>query len=71
MTRCSRRMRTGSATRACRTRDPAKHWTVALWARNLADEDYLVGAYDLAAFGFDQYVVGAPRTYGITLSYRL
>ncbi len=50
---------------------PAKHWTVALWARNLADEDYLVGAYDLAAFGFDQYVVGAPRTYGITLSYRL
>jgi iron complex outermembrane recepter protein len=50
---------------------PAGHWMLAVWAKNLADEDYLVGAYDLAAFGFDQYVVGAPRTYGITLSYRL
>lgn len=48
-----------------------EHLTVALWGKNLADEDYLPGAFDLAAFGFDQWVVGEPRTYGITLSYRL
>ena len=44
---------------------------VALWGRNLGDEQYATGAYDLAAFGFDQLIVGDPRSYGLTLSYRL
>lgn len=48
-----------------------EHWGVALWGRNLADEEYLVAGFDLVAFGFYQHVVGAPRTYGITLSYHL
>jgi iron complex outermembrane receptor protein len=43
--------------------------TVTAWVRNLADKDYLVGAYDLAAFGWDQWVVGEPRTYGVTFEY--
>lgn len=41
-----------------------------LWGKNLGDRDYLVDAFDLAAFGFDQLVVGDPRTYGATLAYR-
>jgi iron complex outermembrane receptor protein len=47
------------------------HWNVTVWGRNLADQKYLVAGFDLAAFGFDQLVVGAPRTYGVTLGYRL
>jgi iron complex outermembrane receptor protein len=46
-----------------------EHVTVTAWVRNLADEEYLVGAYDLAAFGWDQWVVGEPRAYGITFEY--
>lgn len=45
--------------------------SVTLWGRNLGDEQYATGAYDLAAFGFDQIIVGDPRSYGLTLSYRL
>ncbi len=48
---------------------PGEHATVTAWVRNLADEDYLVGAYDLASFGWDQWVVGEPRTYGVTVEY--
>lgn len=42
----------------------------SLWGKNLGNRDYLLDAFDLAAFGFDQLVVGDPRTYGATLSYR-
>ncbi|HEX7374601.1 MAG TPA: TonB-dependent receptor, partial [Steroidobacteraceae bacterium] len=48
---------------------PGDHATVTAWVRNLTDEDYLVGGYDLAAFGWDQWVVGEPRTYGVTFEY--
>jgi iron complex outermembrane receptor protein len=46
-----------------------EHMTVTAWVRNLSDKDYLVGAYDLASFGWDQWVVGEPRTYGVTFEY--
>ena len=42
---------------------------VALWARNLADEEYLVYAFDLSFLGFNEEMLGAPRTYGIGVSY--
>ncbi|HEY6644140.1 TonB-dependent receptor [Povalibacter sp.] len=48
---------------------PSAHTSVTAWVRNLADKDYLVGAYDLASFGWDQWVVGEPRTYGVTFEY--
>ena len=47
----------------------SRHATVTAWVRNIADKDYLVGAYDLASFGWNQWVVGEPRTYGITFEY--
>ena len=45
--------------------------TFTAWVRNLSDEQYLNGAYDISAFGFDEYAVGLPRTYGLTIQYRL
>ena len=48
---------------------PNEHVAVTAWVRNLADEEYLVSAFDLASFGWNQWVVGEPRTYGVTLEY--
>ena len=45
--------------------------TFTAWVRNLSDEQYLNGAYDISAFGFDEYTVGLPRTYGLTIQYRV
>jgi hypothetical protein len=46
---------------------------VALWGRNLTDEDYRVdfqGDLPAALFGGSkQQVLGAPSTYGIELAY--
>lgn len=43
---------------------------VSAWGRNITNKQYLVSAYDLSAFGFDQWVVGDPRTFGVTVRYR-
>ena len=54
----------------------ASHWSVALWARNLTDEDYFVRGF--GGFGNDprkQYAVepyyqyGQPRLLGVSASY--
>lgn len=45
---------------------------VALWGRNLSDETYLETSYDLTLYtGSLQSQYGMPRTYGISLRYRL
>lgn len=47
------------------------NWSVALWSKNLADEQYRTSAIDLqASFGFDYSHIGAPRTYGAEFTYR-
>lgn len=43
---------------------------VSAWGRNIGNKNYLASAYDLSAYGFDQYVVGDPRTFGVTVRYR-
>ncbi len=45
-------------------------WELAAFLKNLADEEYIVDAFDVADFGFDELVYGDPRTYGISLTYR-
>ena len=45
--------------------------TVSGWARNISNKQYLAGAYDVSSFGFDEYVVGDPRTFGVTVQYRI
>lgn len=43
-------------------------YTVTLWGRNLSNERYLVDGYDNAAFGWDVFVPGDPRTFGVTVA---
>ncbi|WP_372809508.1 TonB-dependent receptor [Litorivivens sp.] len=45
-------------------------YSVSLWGKNLTDEEYHVYALNLQAnFGFDEYIAGPPRTYGVEVSY--
>jgi iron complex outermembrane receptor protein len=44
-------------------------WEVALWARNLGDEDYRVEVFDIFVLGSSLFIYGEPRTSGITLRY--
>ncbi len=45
-------------------------WEVAAWAKNLTDEEYHGFAFDLSTFnGTAGYMMEAPRTYGVSLSY--
>jgi iron complex outermembrane recepter protein len=44
-------------------------WQLALWIKNLADEEYRTSAIDLSDFGYDYAHIGAPRTYGAELRY--
>lgn len=45
-------------------------WEVAAWAKNLTDEEYHGFAFDLSGFnGTAGYMMEAPRTYGVSLSY--
>jgi iron complex outermembrane recepter protein len=48
---------------------PTDSWQVALWIKNLADEEYITSAIDLSDFGFDYAHIGAPRTYGAELRF--
>jgi iron complex outermembrane receptor protein len=45
--------------------------TLSAYGRNVGNRSYLVGAYDLSTYGFDEYVPGDPRTYGFTVQYRV
>ena len=41
-------------------------WEIALWGKNLADEEYIVDAGDLSAtFGFIPTYYGPRRSFGI------
>lgn len=41
------------------------HWEASLWGRNLGEEAYVIRVSNLA--GYNQVVVGPPRTYGVTI----
>jgi iron complex outermembrane receptor protein len=45
-------------------------WEVALWARNVTDEAYIVDATDLRDFGFVPRYYGERRTYGVEATFR-
>ncbi len=48
---------------------PIDSWQVALWVKNLADEEYKTSAIDLSSFGYDYAHIGAPRTFGVDFRY--
>jgi iron complex outermembrane recepter protein len=43
-------------------------WEMAVWGRNITDEDYFTSGSDVSAFGFYVMKPGLPRTWGVTLS---
>lgn len=42
-------------------------WEIALWIRNLSDEDYNVGYFPTTGLSPDTFLKGAPRTFGANL----
>ena len=44
-------------------------WEVALWGKNLADEDYLEQTFIVDFFGITGDLYNTPRTYGATATY--
>ncbi len=45
-------------------------WEVAAYGRNLGDEEYMVYAFDLSFFGFNEEMLGTPRSFGLEVTYR-
>jgi hypothetical protein len=43
---------------------------VAAFGRNMGDKEYLVYAFDLSFFGFNEEILGAPKSFGLDLTYR-
>ena len=46
-----------------------ERWEVAAFGRNLGDEEYMVYAFDLSFFGFNEEMIGTPRYYGMEASF--
>jgi iron complex outermembrane receptor protein len=44
-------------------------WRIALWGKNLADEEYRTTGYNIPVLGIHTGFYGAPRTYGLSVSY--
>ena len=46
-------------------------WDIAIFGRNLTDEDYLISGVSTPGFGIVEGVYARPREYGLTLKYKL
>lgn len=45
-------------------------YSISMWGKNLLDKEYHVYALNLqASFGFDEYIAGEPRSYGVEVSW--
>ena len=50
--------------------ESAQHWTAGVFIRNVSNQKYDLTSSDISSpFGFLEPVEGAPRTYGVALSY--
>jgi iron complex outermembrane receptor protein len=45
-------------------------YSVSLWGRNLADEDYSTKSFDLSDFGYTISHIGSPRMFGVEATLR-
>ena len=45
-------------------------YSVSLWGRNLADEDYSTKSFDLSDFGYTMSHIGSPRMFGVEATLR-
>ena len=44
------------------------NWEIAVWGKNLADEEYVTQGVNNLPLGFGFRVYGTPRTFGLTVS---
>ncbi len=52
-------------------RSASDNWEVAVWGKNITDEEYRVYTFDFTGpGGFNQQFFAPPSWYGVTLSYR-
>ncbi len=45
-------------------------YSVSLWGRNLADEQYSTKSFDLSDFGYTMSHIGSPRMFGVEATLR-
>jgi iron complex outermembrane receptor protein len=45
-------------------------WMVALWGKNLGDEEYFTGGFDIVGLTIANAYMNVPRTYGVEFRYR-
>lgn len=45
-------------------------WEVAAYGRNLNDEEFIVYGFDISFFGFNEEMLGTPRSYGVDVTFR-
>jgi len=51
-------------------RTPDGHWEVSLWGKNLGDKEHFTNVTNYyTAFGTANWFIGAPRTYGASVTY--
>jgi iron complex outermembrane receptor protein len=48
-----------------------RRWEVALWGKNLGDEDVVLSGFNVSILGLVTHVYNAPRTYGISFGWNL
>lgn len=51
-------------------RSADERWELAVWGRNLTDEEYIAGGIYVAALAVETGFINMPRTYGIEFTYR-
>lgn len=49
--------------------DADEQWSTGVWVRNLADEEYRTYVLDLQDFGYDFSRIGAPRSFGVDVTF--
>ena len=45
-------------------------WEVVAFGRNLGNKEYMVYAFDLSFFGFNEEMIGTPRFFGVDATFR-
>lgn len=50
---------------------PNGKWEIALWGRNLGNEDIVLSGFNTPILGLVTQVFGAPRTYGLSLGWNI
>jgi iron complex outermembrane receptor protein len=45
-------------------------WTAALWGKNLTNQTYVTGGFDISGIGVASAYLNVPRTFGVDLRYR-